>query len=148
MTMKMRDVDTGEIRLVAVPVRPRHRDGFSLVFADNLEIFLAGPGRDLTRVDLRVLMFLIATTGYGNTQTTYASAIATALGHDRSAVSRALAALEKLDVIRRSPHPRAGATDISLSPHLVYRGGVKGRTTMLKDKWRPPGTTPESTGPS
>ena len=137
MTMKMQDVDTGEIRLVAVPVRPRHRDGFSLLFTDALQHFLAGTGRDLTCVELRVLLHLIATAGYGNTLTTYASTIADALGHDRSAVSRGLATLESLDVIRRAPHGRAGATDISLSPHLVYRGGVKGRTDMLKDRWQP-----------
>jgi hypothetical protein len=146
MTMTLQDVDTGEIRLVAVPVRPRHRDSFSLLFTDALQQFLAGQGRDLTRVELRVLLHVIATAGFGNTATTYASAIAEELGHDRSAVSRALATLEGLDVIRRAPHGRAGATDISLSPHLVYRGGVKGRTDMLKDRWQPL-ASPESAGP-
>ena len=148
MTKQFLDPDTGEYRIVAFPVRAKHGDGFTLIFTDTLELFLAGPGRDLTRVELRVLLHLIATTGYGNTQTTYASANAAALGHDRSAVSRAMATLEKLDVIRRAPHPRAGATDISLSPHVVYRGGAKGRSAMLKEGWRPPGMTPPSTGPS
>lgn len=105
------------------------------MFTDALATFLAGPGHALTRVELRVLLHLVATTGYGNTRVTYATAVAEDLGHDRSAVSRALATLERLDVIRRAPHGRAGATEISLSPHLVFRGGVTARTAMLKDRW-------------
>lgn len=139
MPKTLLDTDTGEYKIVAFPIRPRHGDGFSLVFTDALAQFLAGPGRDLTRVELRVLMYLIATTGYGNVLTTYATSVAEDLGHDRSAVSRALATLEKLQVIRRAPHGRAGATEISLSPHLVFRGGVAARTAMLKGGWPPLG---------
>ncbi|MGV8965371.1 MAG: MarR family transcriptional regulator [Cellulomonas sp.] len=138
------DTDTGEIRAIAIIVKPRHKTRFTIVFQHELLVLLTGAGADLTALEWKILLHQIATTGYSNTSETYVKEIADALHHDRSAVSKALHTLEERKLIRRSPNHGNRPSTITLNPHVVFRGNIKERIALMKTGWfRPTLPTPD-----
>lgn len=140
---ELADTQTGEVHYVGIIKRPRHTEPFTFLFQDALLDLLKGPARQLTALELKVLLHLIAVADYGNTIDRYNSEIARDLGAEPASVSRALTALTSVGLIRRETTPGRRPTRIHLSPVVAFRGNVKQRASALARV-----TTPLSRGPN
>ena len=114
------------------PTTPGHTDPFTLLFLGPLQRLLEDEGKDLTRIELRVLLYLICSADYGNTLYLYVSEAAEKLEHDRSSISKALATLTALALIHVQRDPRGGRSRYTLSPDLSFRGTAPKRATLRR----------------
>jgi hypothetical protein len=129
------DTETGELHFAAFHKTPRHRIGFTMLFQDATLTLLTEHATTLTALHLRVLLYLLATTEFENQVALHVTEIAAALGHDRSATSRALSTLEGIGVIRRKPQPGNRPDQIVIDPHLAFRGKVGQKNKLLAQQW-------------
>lgn len=98
-------------------------------------------GWGLTFVEWRVLLYLVAAAKAGTNVAPVARAakIADDLGHDRGSVSRALKALEGMNLIRRGMEA-SGAQVAEVNPHVAFRGTSKQRGVAMA-QWHYPVNT-------
>lgn len=133
---RLRDVDSGELHIVGVMKRRLHKDPFTMVFCEELAALITDADAQMSQLQWKVLMYLIAVVEYENAVDITITDIARAIGHDRSSVSRALRRLEALDLVHRVTG-RGTRRQILLDPHLVFRGREPQRAQMLKAGWPP-----------
>jgi hypothetical protein len=110
-----------------------HSRRFVKLFQSELLLLL---DLDLTLVQVRVLAYLIAKGGYGNSiPGVQIVAVARKLKHDRTTVSRALKTLETMGLIRRTVDADSPTPRIDLNPWLVFKGNSYGRAAAIADNW-------------
>jgi DNA-binding MarR family transcriptional regulator len=140
-TRQLQDVETGETLHTLTPQIKRHKQPFTMVFCDPLLSLLCTEGRrhdddsGMTLVHLRVLLYLLASTGYENRLERFVIEIADDLGHDRSTVSKALDLLEERELIRRTPAAAGRPFTIDVHPALAFRGRTGQRARVLRELW-------------
>src|SRR3954452_16208740 len=140
-TRQLPDVETGETLYALTPKIRRHQQPFTMVFCDALLSLLRTEGRrqdhdsPLTLVHLRVLLYLLGSTGYENRLERFVIDIAEDLGHDRSTVSKALDLLEERELIRRTPAAPGRPFTIDVHPALAFRGRTGQRARVLRELW-------------
>lgn len=126
--------------------RRRGRDGttkdtsWTKLFGEGV---LALLGWDLTLVEWRVLLYLVATAKVGTNVApcARAAAIAQALGHDRTSVSRALTALAGMHLVRMGVEA-SGAQVAEVNPHVAFRGTPAQRGLAIGEgRWHHPVNT-------
>jgi DNA-binding transcriptional ArsR family regulator len=100
----------------------RHKSPFTLLFLAPLRELVTQTSRELTKVELRVLLYLICDASYHNTATAYIGSIADELGNDRSTISKALTCLSDLELVSAERNTRGGATTWRVNPELAFRG--------------------------
>lgn len=132
---KFQNIETGEIHLVGVVRRPRHPEGFGLVFQQPLLDLLEDAERRLSALEWRLFLYLVAVMGYDNVVDVHISELADGIGHERSAVSKALTKLEGHRLIRRQDMPGGRPRRIKLNPQLVFRGNASQRGAAMRDFW-------------
>lgn len=130
---KFQNIETGEIHLVGVVRRPRHPEGFGLVFQQPLVDLIEDGERRLSALEWRLLLYLVAVMGYENIIDAHIGELAHGIGHERSAVSKALTKLEGHGLIRRESMPGGRPRRIRLNPELVFRGNASQRGAAIKD---------------
>lgn len=132
---KYQNIETGEIHLVGIVRRPRHRDGFGLVFQEPLLNLLGDAERRLSALEWRLLLYLIATMEYENIIDAHIGELAEGIGHERSAVSKALTKLEGHRLVRREDMPGSRPRRIRVNPDLAFRGNASQRGAAKRDFW-------------
>lgn len=128
---ELADTQTGEVHYVGIIKRPRHTKPFTLVFQDALLELLKGPARQLSGLELKVLLHLVAVADYGNTIDRYNWEMARDLGAGPASISRALTSLASVGLIRRETTSGGRPNRIHLSPEVAFRGNVKQRASAL-----------------
>ncbi len=126
------NVETGEIQLVGVIKRPRHKESFSLLFQEALLALLADTNLRLSALEWKLLLLLISSMEYENTLDAHISELAGRIGHERSAVSKALTKLEGAGLIKRQDMGGTRPRRILVDPALVFRGTSGQRAAALK----------------
>ena len=126
------NVETGEIHLVGVIKRPRHREAFSLFFREPLLELLADTHVRFSALEWKLLLLLISSMEYENTLDAHISELADRIGHERSAVSKALTKLEGAGLIKRQDMGGTRPRRILVDPVLVFRGTFGQRAAALK----------------
>lgn len=156
---ELADVSTGEVILLRDAARPpRHGDAFTMLFQKDLLALVCSPvGVNLTALQLRVLLGVWSLVGFDNLMPLNVTDLARRLGSHRTSVSRALGALERLDLLRiLEPGAAAtasatgggvagsvdvGARHLRVNPHISYRGRVgQRRDAVARDTWAPSGS--------
>lgn len=130
------NVQTGEIHLVGIVKRPRHTETFSMLFQKPLLQLLGDKELRLSALEWKLLLLLMGSMEYANTLDTHISELAAAIGHERSAVSKALTKLEGAGLIYREDMPGTRPRRIHVSPELAFRGGFRQRAAALKSYGR------------
>lgn len=138
---KLRDVDSGELHIVGVMKKPLHKQPFTMIFREELAALITDSSTQLSALQWKLLMYLIAIVEYENAADLSITDLAKAIRHDRSSVSRALRDLEALELIHREPSRGTRPRRILLDPRLVFRGREPQRAQMLKAGW-PPAAVP------
>lgn len=126
------NVETGEIHLVGVIKRPRHTEAFSLLFQEALLALLADTNLRLSALEWKLLLLLISSMEYENTLDAHISELAEGIGHERSAVSKALTKLEGAGLIKRQHMGGTRPRRILVDPAFVFRGTFGQRAAALK----------------
>ncbi|KRF45102.1 hypothetical protein ASH01_14360 [Terrabacter sp. Soil811] len=141
----MADLHTGEILLFSkAKPAPRHGQPFTMLFQDDLlAVVSSSAGAGMTALELRVLLAVWAMVGFDNLMVLNVSALARRVSAHRSSVSKAVAALERLGLLRvLGPEPGSMSRDrrLRLNPHISYRGRVGERhDAVVRDQWAPNG---------
>lgn len=155
---QLADIGTGELILLrdAAPP-PRHGEAFTMLFQKDLLALVCSPvGVSLTALQLRVLLGVWSLVGFDNLMPLNVTDLARRLGAHRTSVSRALGALERLELVRvlepgtfvRGTSAGSGPAAISelgtrhlrVNPHIAYRGRVQQRRdAVARDTWAPSG---------
>ncbi|GAB3069269.1 replication/maintenance protein RepL [Pedococcus soli] len=126
------NVETGEIHLVGIVKRPRHTETFSLLFQKPLLHLLSDKELRLSALDWKLLLLLLSSMEYENTLDAHISELAEGIGHERSAVSKALTKLERAGLIKRQDMGGTRPRRILVDPALVFRGTFGQRAAALK----------------
>jgi len=129
---KYKNVETGEVHLVGVIKRPRHTEAFSLFFQDQLLDLLGDRKLRLSALEWKLLLLLISSMEYENTLDAHISELASDIGHERSAVSKALTKLEVAGLIQRQKMGGTRPRRIRVDPALAFRGTFGQRAAALK----------------
>jgi hypothetical protein len=121
------DLETGEIvEGVAVVVRPKRRyidQEYMLVF--QTAVTAVSMDRELGTQELRVLLALLGTIGFGNEWKSINQAdLGRELGMKPSNVSAAIATLVRKQILTKGARVGRGYT-YSLNPHFGWKGGAK-----------------------
>ena len=137
------NLETGETRLVEIARKPPvHDQAFTMLFNEALLAVLENDGRSepsdepFSKLDYRVLLFLVACTDFGNRQEWFVVEIARALGHDRSSVSRSLAKLQQRGLLKMHPQGYGRPFVFLLQPRLAFRGKSSQKAAALREHWR------------
>lgn len=117
--MKVRDVETGEVHLVAFPKRRRNQGGFVMVWQEALRA-AASPG--LTPTEFQVLVQLLVECQFENWVELYITDLAKAVKRDRGQVGQALKELERLHYLRTVEGRRGRKKLYQLNPEFAFMG--------------------------
>lgn len=135
MVKKVRDVETGELHVVGIVRKERHKELFTMMFTKPLLEALDRKNAKLTALELRVLLTLWAECDYGNTIEFLVKDLAADAGGHRVDVGRAVKQLEQWDFLRRTGGRRGGEGRYLLNPDLTFRGLPKQRR-QAQAAWR------------
>ncbi len=126
---------TGELHLVGIVKKPRHKLPFVCLFQEELLTVVKTAGRDLSGGEWLVLCLVMATIPFGNVTEQYVTEMAEQLGNDRSTTSRALAVLQAHQLIHRTPGKGRRPAKVMLDPRLAFRGNVRERCKAMNSEW-------------
>lgn len=133
--VKVQLLETGEIRIVAVPKIPRNTAGFVLLWQEELDRLLTDDRPKLHASQLRVLLRLMADAEYGNRVSFFVSDLAASLSQHRIEVGKALRVLMERDYIRVVENRKMRPTVVLLDPELTFRGKPAQRE-QVRMEWR------------
>lgn len=134
---KYKNVDTGEVHLVAFAKKQLHKEPFVMLFQAPWRELIRGDGCDMSALQWRLYLYLLAECSYGNVVELTIKELAAAVGHDRSSVSRALPQLEALGLIHREESRGNRPRRILIHAEMAFRGKATQWEAMVRRGWPP-----------